>query len=510
MKRNINLYILGTLVFLAGLMSCAKDNSTLDISKIQGVKVDTTGTGTISVYQFDTLHLSPRIDAGNLSDDDLSYEWKINPSISDTTFLVLSASKNLKAEIRLLPSPAQQTYRLVLTVTDKRNGLRYITPYQLTILNNIGEGLVIADSKDGMHTDIHLLMMPWVTSNYAKEDLKTNIFSAINGKLIDGVVKQLRSYKFYTEVVVQGITDNSIFNIRKLDYTLLGMNNALFYAPRTSFQPAALGGVYNGDLYVDNGTLTGAYMASSVKMPNPTDTKFTVPSILGMSASSDTKVVLNFYDEVNGHFVYQISVSFGDKSLKKHPATAGAVFDASNLPGQLNLAAGLSPDQDFLHLLKDKATGKVRLYVFTKGTTDGGMITFPPAPKQVIDFSDAPGIATAHHFVFAEDQRVMYYVSGDKVYAALFGSTTPSFQERYTLPAGAVLTALGIYQQGQYPTIAATIPTHNKVLIMATYEGGEGKLTLFPMINLGIGNLDVANRKEYTGFGRISAITSQR
>ena len=137
-------------------------------------------------------------------------------------------------------------------------------------------------------------------------------------------------------------------------------------------------------------------------------------------------------------------------------------------------------------------------------------ITFPPSPKQVIDFSDAPGIATAHHFVFADDQRVLYYVSGNKVYAALFGTSTLTVQERYTLPAGAEVTELKIYQQAEYPAIDATIPTNNKVLIMATYEGEEGKLTLFPMLNLGIGNLDIVNRKEYTGFGRISAVAPQR
>ncbi len=509
MKQNIIRYTIGALISLAGMQACTKDHSTLDTNRIQGVAVDTTGTGTIAVNQFDTLTLIPHIDAGKLTDDALTYEWKINPNISDTAYQVLATSRNLKAAIKLLPSPTQQSYRLVLTVTDKSNGLKYITPYKVNVLNNIGEGLVIADSKDGLHSDIHLLMMPWVTSNYDKESLKKGVYSTINRKEIDGVVKQLRSYQFFRDLVVQGITENSIFNIKKLDYTLLGMNNALFYAPRATFNPQALGAIFQGDLYVDNGMLTGANMAASAKMPNPFDTKFTAPSILGMAANSDAKVILNFYDEVNGHFVYLKSMFF-DKTLYKHPATPAAAFDASNMPGQLNLAAGLSPDKDFLHLLKDKATGNIRLYVFSKGTDDGGMITYPPAPKQIIDFSGAPGIAAAHHFVFAEDQRVMYYVSGNKIYAALFGSSTPSFQERYTLPAGAELTALSIYQQGQYPIIDPTIPTHNKVLIMASFAGGEGKLTLFPMINLGIGNLDIANRKEYGGFGRISAVTSQR
>ncbi len=509
MKQNIIRYTIGALISLAGMQACTKDHSTLDINKIQGVTVDTTGTGTISVYQFDTLTLNPRIDAGKLTDEAFTYEWKINPNISDTAYQVLATSRNLKAEIKLLPSPAQKTYRLVLTVTDKSNGLKYITPYKVSVLNNLGEGLVIADSKDGLHSDIHLLMMPWVTSNFIKESLKRGVYSTINRKEIDGVVKQLRSYVAFRDVVVQGITENSIFSIKKLDYTLLGKNNDLFYAPRASFRPQALGVVYQGDLYVDNGMLTGAYMAASAKLPNPFDTKFTVPAVLGMDTDSETSAILNFYDEVNGHFVFLKSM-FYDKVLYKHPATPAAAFDASNLPGQLNLAAGLSPDRDFLHLLKDKATGNIRLYVLSKATDDGGMITYPPAPKEIIDFSGAPGIAAAHHFVFAYDQRVMYYVSGNKIYAALFGSSTPSFQERYTLPAGAELTALSIYQQGQFPAIEPTIPTHNKVLIMASFAGGEGKLTLFPMINLGIGNLDIANRKEYGGFGRISAVTSQR
>ena len=59
---------------LACLQACTKDSSTLDINKIQGVKVDTSGIGTIEVYQFDVLELTPHIDAGDLSDDNFSYD----------------------------------------------------------------------------------------------------------------------------------------------------------------------------------------------------------------------------------------------------------------------------------------------------------------------------------------------------------------------------------------------------------------------------------------------------
>lgn len=512
MNRKIYSTIFTLLSLCLLLSACKKDYSTLDVNKIPGIVIDRSSFGSLSVLQFDTLRVNPTYNTSGRPLSEFEFEWKINLAWLDTNFLILGNEPNLRAQIRFRPTSANNFHELVLTVTDKVYGIKTIESDSVFVLNAIGEGLVIAHSTDGVNTDIDHLMHPWFTSGFSGESLKRNVFSNINGSKIEGIVKQLKFYRHFRDDVVSGITDNSIFLIKTLDYTMSLKNNDLFFAPRPEIRPQALGSITQGDLYVGEGTLTGVFMGASAKYPNAFDFNFQVPAQLALNPFNDigTAVRISFYDELNQHFVYMPTIqSFGDRNMRKTPAVAGGVFDPSNLPNLQNLAAGLRSNRDFLHILKNKTTGAIQLYIL-----DPGVDAFPqpiaPAPKALIDLSTAPGIANATHFEFAEDQDVIYYASGNKVYAILYGTSTLTVQERLTLPAGESVTVLQIYKQGNYPFTAASLGTNLKVLMVATNNAGNGKLTFYPMINLGIGNLDVANSVSFTGFGRISAITAQK
>jgi hypothetical protein len=133
-----------------------------------------------------------------------------------------------------------------------------------------------------------------------------------------------------------------------------------------------------------------------------------------------------------------------------------------------------------------------------------------PAPKAVYNITSAPDISNATRFVFLDDQKVMYYATSSKIYAMLYSTTSPVFEERYSAPAGETITTLQVYQQVGYPTTTGPfIGTNNKQLIMSTY-GTEGKVYLMPIINAGLGNIDNGNIKTFGGFGKITAITPQK
>lgn len=105
----------------------------------------------------------------------------------------------------------------------------------------------------------------------------------------------------------------------------------------------------------------------------------------------------------------------------------------------------------------------------------------------------------------------MYYASGSKIYAVLYAGTTPVIEHRYTIPDGAEITTMQVFQQADYPYKSDPnqyLASNNKQLIVSTY-GSEGTVYLLPFVNVGIGNIDQANIRKFTGFGRISAITTQ-
>ena len=45
---------------------------------------------------------------------------------------------------------------------------------------------------------------------------------------------------------------------------------------------------------------------------------------------------------------------------------------------------------------------------------------------------------------------------------------------------------------------------------MSTYDGLEGKVSILPLINFGVGNIDTAKISTFGGFDRVTAIGTQK
>ena len=515
MKR-IYVYIVMLVAVGLGVSSCYSDDSSMDLAPIAGVEIDTTSMSSLSVYQFEDLVVEPKIDLGGLSEDDVSYQWRINLKPMDTVYEIIGEERNLNHEITLKPNTSGYVHQLWYTVTDHVNDLDYIMTWPLTVRNNIGEGLVIAQTADGVTSDISHIMADGITADYTGQSIKHQIYTASNSQPLEGVVKQMRFTKIFGVDVIMGITENSVFKINTFDYTFGGENDDLFYGSSEEYKPQALGGVFQGEIYIGANRLTGTNLGVTRQFNNPFDFPFSVPDHVALNAhnvSPSPAVRVNFYDEVNQHFVYLPTLNtFGDNSMYMAAPAAGGVFNPADVQNKENLAAAVSNTGDFRHILRDKTTGEVSLYVLDGGQDDYPNDIISPAPKALYDLSNAPGIDQAKHFTFLDDQRVMYYVSGNRMYAMLYGGSTPIFEERFTIPAGEEVTTLQVYQQADYPLRYESdepyLPTNNRQLILSTY-GSEGTVYLLPFVNTGVGNIDESRIKTFGGFQRITAITTQ-
>ncbi len=87
---------------------------------------------------------------------------------------------------------------------------------------------------------------------------------------------------------------------------------------------------------------------------------------------------------------------FDDKTPYRAPVQAGQAFNANELPNKVNLAAGITVDKGFLHILKDKTSGAVGFYLFNGGSEDGNG-KHAPLPLNYFDLSSMPGIQQATH-----------------------------------------------------------------------------------------------------------------
>lgn len=515
MKKSFLFTSLSVIILLLTTVSCYEDNSTLDVNTINEVVIDTTGVSKLSVFQFENLQVTPNLDFGDLSESDLSYEWLLNFSPNDTVFALVGEQKNLDYEVRLPPNKSGTNHLLYYKITDNQNNLTYSVAWPLTVKNNIGEGLVIAETSDGLTTDISHIMSPEVTAGYTGESVKHHVYSAINATTFDGLIKQLQFATIYGVDAVLGITDNSMIRINTLDYTFGGKNEDLFFAVNPNLQAGSLNATIQTDVFVGNGKLIPTYLGASKKFGLPMDFDYQVPAEIALNGFnvSSKPVVLNFYDELNESFIYLPTFKFGDTQMKPVPGSTTGAFNPENVKNKENVAANVSNTGDFRHLLRDKTTNELTLYIL-----DGGVYEYPspipPAPKAAFSLATAPEIDSATHFVFLEDQRILYYATNTKIYAMLYTSNTPTFELKYTAPAGEEITTLQVYKQAGYPhdrrAANEYIATNNKQLILSTHNGSEGKVSILPLINFGVGNIDTSNIKTFNGFDLVTAIGTQK
>lgn len=502
---------LTVVLFTVLIQSCFKDDSLQDINKFEGVEIDTTGMSALSVYQFEHLTVEPDLRYQGITDERFSYEWKINLAPNDTLYEVLSNQRNLDSEIDFKPTDHDYPLQVVYTVTDEKTGINYIMSWPLRILNNIGEGIIVAETADGSSTDLSHIMSSEVTPGYESISVKHHVFSSINDNTIPGITKQLKYYSIYGKNAVLGITDEGIYRINPLDFTIDGTNGDLFYVAPDVFQPQKLDQVLQGSLLVNNGNLTSTYFGASKKYGVPFSADYDVPAIFAANPASYPAVTLSFFDEAEGRFIYQPSLTqFGDTKMHETPASEDGPFDPSKLQGMTNLAAGVGTSGNFRHVLENTTTGEIGLYIL-----DGGEMIYPdltpPAPLAFYDLSQAPGIADAQFFTFLDNQRILYYGTSTKIYAVLFSTSNIQVEERYTVPTGQEITTLQVYQQADYPFRSTDdyLPLNDKALLMSTFDGNQGRVYLMPLINTGVGNIDEDSISVFEGFDRITALGTQ-
>lgn len=520
MKRYSRLTIFTILALSLAYAACRKDNSSLDINKIPGVTFDTTGQSTLSVLQFNNLVVKPKLNMEGVNESDLTYSWRITMLTNDTATAEIGRERDLDAVIGFQPTQPSQELRIIYTITDTKRELKYIMIWPLTVRSNFGMGLVIAETDGNGNSDLSHIMSPEVTLNYADVSVKHNIYTSLNGQGLQGEISRLKYLKMSGGASVIALTNNSITRVSAITYKMMAQNNGLFFNPLTGDKVQGIYGNYQNDIVILNDRMHVAWMELSPKWPIPLDYDVKMPGIMASNPFSinlgdpgvkyTPPVRVNFYEEEKGKFYYMRFLTTNqDRNAYPYTELAGQAFSGQNLPGKTNIAAGWTMDRGFLHVLKDKTSGAVGLYLLSGGSQDeyGNNFTHP-LPLNHFDITSAPGIQNATLFTILDDQRVFYYASGNKIYAVMYGGSTPVVEERYSAPAGETITAMDIYRHPGYPLLDSYIATNNKLLLVGTH-GTEGKVHFIPMKNPGLGTLDAANAKTFGGFGKVTAFGPQ-
>ena len=159
MKSNIK-YFAVFIVIIATITSCFKDDTTIyeieyptvaiysDKEEIPVISGDTLVLSVDSVIETNSEGLRTVI---NTNSNKYSFRWNYGWNKNGVAFLdTISLDYVLKAQIEGIGSKG-----LVFTVKDEESGLEYYKNFGLQIGTQFGSGLIVVDTKDGVHSGFH-------------------------------------------------------------------------------------------------------------------------------------------------------------------------------------------------------------------------------------------------------------------------------------------------------------------------------------------------------------------
>lgn len=528
MKTKIVFAVLMSLL----LSACFDDDSNMKIEKISPIRIDLGDMSTnLTAYVLDTLQINPIVYKEGSEDEKLSYKWEI--SGNDIIPEVLGNTMQLKAVVTMPMN--NQPYDLILTVTDNETQLQNYAEFKLSVLSNFGKGLVVADTKDGVNSDLNLIMSYnfsyslW--SPFAEKDNKTmySVFSLCNnGQLLNGMVKGMQAVSLYgANRSLTVITDHSMVRMDPYDYLIGKENGDLFFVPvpqGDKFIPRQI--AYDGGPMYEIVNLDGTIYSRRMREGNlyygaPLETslfdEYEISKMIAYPAYHYYESVY-YFDEKQNRF---LSSASDHAELNTIPHITSGAFDPDNIGKKDALFMGYGNNDDIYTLFKAEEGNEYSLYTFTPQTLNPqGEFT----PQSVYDFTNATDIDKAVAYETSSYEELLYYATDTKIYAALLTGRTPSVFERYTVAEpGAKITSIKLWRQAgqgrikmkneESETGYSEVMALGQMMMVTTYNEatGEGKVICIPISVLGSGTLekDTSFHKEYGGFGKILYIEPQ-
>lgn len=526
-------YVFFSLLSLLGLNACYEDKSTLPGEVIPAVVIGNADTVIEAVYG-KMLTVDPQVSKDEKASASLSYTWYVSIENYGSELVEIGQEEILNYQVAEIPNV--RPYLLVLCVRDNDERLDYYKRWDLFVSNSFGEGLVVADTRDGGRTsDLTFVKAPQVTYGYAGEkDYTRSLYSLANEEKIEGKVNALvanvaTSQSTYNLSRILVGTDRGLEALDPVSFAKIASGEELFLAAPASCAPQFISNLLGNCLVtvIDGKAypLTGNYnylFQSALNYNYSADQVFNGCVAVDRNGSSEV-MGMSCYDEIHGYFLsVRSALDFnynGSSSVLQQDLEPGEyVFDPGNLPGKTALEAGIGPKGEHYHLLRDKATLQDTVYVLgniSMGENDYGGEQFSINGVRKIHLGSCSEISSAVDYAFCENADVMFYATPQKLYAAVFVGSSSAAAKQWEVPvAEEKITAVQFYRQAWYG-VAGNDPgtynyqntTHMQQILVTTYNAatGEGKVYILPIQAPATGGLGKP-AQVLEGFGEITAI----
>ncbi len=516
-------------------VSCYDDKSTSG-EITDTVEIDTTGFGPkIEIANGSTLRLSPKVSPAN--DPDLAYEWKITVTSNgnETTFSKLSEEKDLERVITQAPS--QKPYSLVFTVTNKRTGVQYMQRYNVYVISRMGDGVLVADTRDGATSDISLVRNKYVSAGYTGDtQYIRDSYSFTNGQKMEGVMRKLvygpignTAQAFY----VTAMTDKTLENLDASTHGVIQNFDQMFtFPPEKDKKFQTLGTNFNSVFFVYEGDIYAyARQVNAITQTFSDPLNYVSPSQIANKKFGNEYLQVNadmgdvfFFDETKGAFYHMTPAAYPIAPLTA--GTGGSVnFDPNALSGYTLIGScrgeqvSRSPVHVRVHFILKDPQGAIDVYRLSNRYDpdfNNGSYFYESDGKY--SAATCPDIENALCFEGSYKRSVIYYATKNKVYPCVIGGSAVGVNESgaFTAPAGEEITTMSLFREAwsyydQQSTEMEVMEEDANQLLVATYNNTtqEGKVYVLPITG-NSGSLGTADADHtFTGFGRITALGTQ-
>ena len=504
-------YIIAFLSMVFVAASCYKDLSTTASESIPEIAI--TGLESeINIVWGQELKITPEIRQEGRTEEDFGFLWEIDLVAGNPDNRIeLSDTKDL--EYKVSNTPSDKPYCLSLKVTDLRTGYSEIAVSKIYVGTSLGEGLLVAYTRDGGKTsEIDIVADPVLTYGYSGATRYTReLYALSNGnEHIQGKVLSMSEYVCsqssaldLTKIMVG--TDSHIMSLDPLTFTVKDVDSQLFNSVKeTSFRTSAMfnfGGysscaVVNGTLYgllciIDNVYSKVAY--------SKTPTDIMTDKNFGYYALDQGALLV--FNEHESKFYYIYGWGLMNSSLSE----LTSLF-SFNYSGAKAIGGGALTGKMPALLMRD-AAGSHYICSLDSGTNDMKTYTYP------VSGTDMDKIVSV---AFCDNSDLMYYATDSKIYSVLItgGKAVVNALSWKPDSSDEKITAIRQYTQGWYGTHQYDLSNYpfqleyNRLqLLITTYneKTGEGKIYMRPF-NVSTGRFTMKNNGILTGFGEITAI----
>ena len=506
-------------------ISCFEDDSSLEIRNLNPIRIENiTLDGTYAVYMGDTLNIEPLVFCEGSPDAELSFEWELSGGTIVPT--VLDSTMYMSAQI--VAPPTTNPYLLKFTVTDNTTGIARIEKFNVSVQSPYGTGLIVADTKDGLTSDLSLVRSREFTSDIPQDNDEKRIFRHIwsqnNGAPLDGLILDCMTNSYGTNRSMTILTTEHILRADYYDYVNMPeeMDGNMFLV-----LPDHIGNGYTHGCFSEEESRSDELMSANglLTMRSQQQGNRKYGYTLYPVGVLDYNVTMMYNPEWCPVYCYdalgkQMLFYNGGTLFKADEQLSESKFDVNDLsdyePFLLDeMSSGI------VLLAKQKSTGAYKGLVMNLLRENGQNFA-----KSVFDFSSAAEIEQAQFFDVNSAEDVIYYATESKLYAVPIANMSASVQWEVQMGSGDKITGIKVYDfetggrcmyenvtSGGDPTESFQ-PSLTRMMMIFTYNEStqEGKIVCVPIKTLGRGGLEQNRAYHVTlpGFNKIIGVYCQQ